>query len=83
LTPAIAAMTAAAAAGKTIPQALEEAASAAHSGAEATKDLVARYGRARSLGERTRGYADAGATSIALLFKGFSTGLARREHGNG
>jgi phosphoenolpyruvate---glycerone phosphotransferase subunit DhaL len=83
LTPAVAAVSAAADAGKTIPEALEDAASAASAGAESTKDLVARYGRARSLGERTRGYADAGATSIALLFKGFSTGLARREHGNG
>jgi phosphoenolpyruvate---glycerone phosphotransferase subunit DhaL len=83
LTPAVAAVGAAAAAGKTIPQALDDAALAAQLGAESTKDLVARYGRAKSLGERTRGYADAGATSVALLFKGFSAGLAGRECGNG
>jgi dihydroxyacetone kinase len=77
LVPAVAAVTAAAAVGKSIPEALDDAALAAQLGAEATKDLVARYGRARSLGERTRGYPDAGATSVALLFRGFSAGLRR------
>jgi phosphoenolpyruvate---glycerone phosphotransferase subunit DhaL len=76
LTPAIAAASAAAQAGKTIPEALEDAALAARLGAESTTDLVARYGRARSLGERTRGHPDAGATSIALIFKGFKEGVS-------
>ena len=75
LTPAVAAASAAAGAGKTIPQALEGAAEAARTGAESTRDLVARFGRARSLGERTRGYPDAGATSISLIFKGFKEGV--------
>jgi dihydroxyacetone kinase-like protein len=74
LAPAVAAVSAAAEAGKTIPQALKDAAVAAQLGADSTRDLVARYGRARSLGERTRGYPDAGATSIALIFKGFRKG---------
>ena len=69
LTPAVAAAGAAAGAGKTIPNAMEDAASAARLGAESTRDLVARYGRARSLGERTRGHPDAGATSIALILQ--------------
>ena len=30
--------------------------------------MIARHGRAKFLGEKTRGWADAGATSIALLF---------------
>jgi dihydroxyacetone kinase-like protein len=76
LIPAVAAATAAAEAGKTIPEALEEAAMAAQTGAESTRDLVARFGRARSLGERTRGYPDAGATSISLIFKGFREGFS-------
>ena len=76
LTPAVAAATAAAGAGKTIPEALEDAARAAQWGAESTRDLVARFGRARSLGERTRGYPDAGATSISLIFKGFKEGVS-------
>jgi phosphoenolpyruvate---glycerone phosphotransferase subunit DhaL len=76
LTPAVAAASAAAQAGKTIPEALQDAALAARLGAESTRDLVARYGRARSLGERTRGHPDAGATSIALIFKGFKEGVS-------
>jgi phosphoenolpyruvate---glycerone phosphotransferase subunit DhaL len=82
LVPAVAAVTAAAAAGKSISDALDDAALAAQLGAESTRDLVARHGRARSLGERTRGHPDAGATSIALLFRGFSAGL-KRELSNG
>ena len=74
LMPAVAAISAAAAAGKTIPEALDDAARAAQLGADSTKDLIARLGRAKSLGERTRGYPDAGATSMALLFKGFRAG---------
>jgi dihydroxyacetone kinase-like protein len=77
LVPAVTAVTAAANAGKSISDALDDAALAAQLGAESTKDLVARHGRARSLGERTRGYPDAGATSVALLFRGFSAGLRR------
>jgi dihydroxyacetone kinase-like protein len=76
LCPAIAAATAAAGAGKTISEALQDAALAAQMGAESTRDLVARFGRARSLGERTRGYPDAGATSISLIFKGFKEGVS-------
>jgi dihydroxyacetone kinase-like protein len=75
LTPAVAAVSAAAGAGKTVPEALDDAALAARLGADSTTDLVARYGRARSLGERTRGYPDPGATSIALIFKGFREGV--------
>jgi phosphoenolpyruvate---glycerone phosphotransferase subunit DhaL len=71
LVPAVEAISAA----STIPQALEAAAAAAKSGAASTRDMIARYGRARSLGERTRGYPDAGATSIALIFAGFKEGL--------
>ena len=77
LIPAVDAISTAAGAGKTIPEALEDAALAARLGAESTRELVARYGRARSLGERTRGYPDAGATSVALIFRGFAEGLGK------
>ena len=76
LIPAVCAIRSAASCGKTIPFALEEAAAAAQSGAESTKDLTAKYGRAKFLGEKTRGHQDAGATSIALLFRGFSEAFA-------
>jgi dihydroxyacetone kinase-like protein len=71
LVPAVEAIGAA----SSIDQAFAAAAAAAQSGANATRDMVARHGRARSLGERTRGYPDAGATSIALIFAGFKEGL--------
>lgn len=71
LVPAVEAIGAAAKSGKTVAKALEEAALAARSGADSTKDMVARYGRAKFLGEKTRGSPDAGAVSIALLFNGF------------
>jgi dihydroxyacetone kinase-like protein len=76
LFPAIDAFNAAASSGKTIAKSMREAATAAEAGAESTKDMVARYGRARSLGERTRGHMDPGAASIALLFLGFSEAFA-------
>jgi phosphoenolpyruvate---glycerone phosphotransferase subunit DhaL len=76
LTPAVTATGTAAEAGRSIQEALQEAAEAARVGADFTRDLVARYGRARSLGERTRGHPDAGATSIALIFKGFREGVS-------
>jgi phosphoenolpyruvate---glycerone phosphotransferase subunit DhaL len=72
LAPAVAALRAAAACGKPIPVALEQAAAAAHDGAESTKALVARYGRAKFQGEKTLGHIDAGAASMALIFRGFS-----------
>jgi len=84
LEPAVAAVGRTAAAGDPIPLALEAAAAAALKGADATKNLVARYGRAKFLGEKTIGHADAGATSVALIFQGFSEALmARREINHG
>jgi dihydroxyacetone kinase-like protein len=76
LIPAVCAVRSGALSGKTIPAALKEAADAAHSGAESTKYLIAKYGRARFSGEKARGNQDAGATSIALLFRGFSEAFA-------
>lgn len=49
--------------------AFERTARAAEQGALATIDLAARHGRARFLGERSRGYQDGGAASIAILFE--------------
>ena len=58
-----------------IKVALEEAATAAAKGAEATRNMKARFGRARNLGDRVLGHADPGAVSVSLIFKGFSEGL--------
>jgi phosphoenolpyruvate---glycerone phosphotransferase subunit DhaL len=76
LVPAVEAFSSSAANGKDLSEAMSDAARAAEAGAESTKNLVARYGRARHLGDKTLGCPDAGATSIALLFRGFSVALA-------
>jgi dihydroxyacetone kinase-like protein len=75
LVPAVNAWRSADSANKTISDALE-AASSARSGGGSTKDLVARHGRSKFLGEKTRGHPDPSATSIAILFSGFSAALA-------
>jgi phosphoenolpyruvate---glycerone phosphotransferase subunit DhaL len=79
LVPAVEAFSASAANGKDLSGAMSDAAMAAEAGAESTKNLIARYGRARHLGEKTLGCPDAGATSIALLFRGFSLALAAEK----
>ena len=49
---------------------LKAAEAAAKQGVEDTKNCIARFGRAKSLGERALGYQDAGATSTWLIFQG-------------
>ncbi len=44
------------------------AAEAAQGGAENTKEMIAKHGRAKFTAERAIGHQDAGATSIALMF---------------
>ncbi len=67
LAPAVHALQEARQTGLSLLQALQAAAAAARQGAEATQDMVAGAGRARFLGERSRGFQDAGATSMAIL----------------
>lgn len=84
LVPAVNAISAAAHSGKDIAEALNDGATAARLAADSTKGLVARYGRAKFLGEKTRGLPDAGATSVALLFRGFALGFTtegKDDHG--
>ena len=50
----------------------EAAARAAVQGAEATKNFVSKYGRAKSYGTQTIGTPDAGATSAAWFFRGLA-----------
>lgn len=65
LNPAVDAFVAA----ETITIGWKQAAIAAMQGAESTKDLVAKHGRAKFAGERSVGHVDAGAKSIALMFE--------------
>lgn len=48
---------------------LDAAKTAACNGAESTKDLVAKFGRAKSLGTRSLGHPDAGSVSVAIIFR--------------
>lgn len=55
---------------------LAAAADAAAKGAEASRQFVARFGRARSYGDATLGTPDVGALSSSLLFRGLSDGFS-------
>jgi dihydroxyacetone kinase-like protein len=76
LTPAITALTAAAETGVTLSVALDRAAEASRLGCESTKEMIAKHGRARYLGEQTLGFVDPGAYLVSLIFDT----LARMTH---
>jgi len=52
--------------------ALDQAASSATQGAQKSAELIPKFGRAKTLGERARGTPDPGATSVAIFFKGLA-----------
>ncbi|WP_010253861.1 dihydroxyacetone kinase subunit DhaK [Treponema primitia] len=54
--------------GASFPEGFKQAAAAAVSGADKTKDIVAHMGRAENAGERSLGYPDAGAYALGLIF---------------
>ena len=60
---------------KTFKKAFEEGAAAAVEGAEKTKDIVARMGRAGTVGERSLGYPDAGAYGLGVIFTELSNSI--------
>jgi dihydroxyacetone kinase-like protein len=74
-----AAEAAAAAAHCSLCELLERAAEAADAGARDTAALIARKGRAGTLGERSRGRPDAGATSTALMIRAAADVLRERR----
>jgi phosphoenolpyruvate---glycerone phosphotransferase subunit DhaL len=75
LIPAVQAIRMAAEQDKTIPEMLQLAAGEAMKGAEATRNIPARFGRAKFQGERTIGHPDPGSISMAFTFQGFLNGL--------
>jgi dihydroxyacetone kinase-like protein len=75
LLPAVAAIRAAADADRPIAAVLYEGAIAAAAGAEATKPMPAKYGRARNIGARAIGHVDPGAASMSLFFAGLKEGF--------
>lgn len=69
LIPAVDACRESAAGGSGFAETLERTAGAAEAGMNATKDMIAKVGRASRLGERSRGVLDAGATSCCLILQ--------------
>ncbi|MGR3481218.1 dihydroxyacetone kinase subunit L [Salipiger marinus] len=55
------------ASGSPLPQALDEAVTAAAAALEATKDMVAQHGKAAAFQEKSRGLPDAGGTVAVML----------------
>jgi dihydroxyacetone kinase-like protein len=55
--------------------ALRDMKAAANTGRDATKDMVARLGRASRLGERSRGVIDAGAASCSLILSAMADSI--------
>jgi len=81
LVPAVERFRAAADAGDDVAPAMAAAADAAERGAEATRAMQARVGRAATRGEASVGTVDPGAASVALMFRGFADALAVAEAG--
>ncbi|MGC0366282.1 dihydroxyacetone kinase-like protein [Rhodococcus sp. 27YEA15] len=68
MVPAAESLTAAAAADAGVLDALQAAAEGARRGAESTRSMLARRGRATYVGEHARGVEDPGAAAIAMFF---------------
>jgi dihydroxyacetone kinase-like protein len=56
----------------------QAAAVAAQTGADSTKELIAKHGRAKNLGKRSRGHLDAGAVSTALIYAAYAEAVAKQ-----
>lgn len=76
LVPAADALREAVDSGASISGAMTRAAEGAEQGASDTKEMQARFGRAKNIGEQSIGEQDPGATSVALILRAFSEALA-------
>lgn len=76
LSPAVDTLKIGAAANADFKEALEKMKQAAETGRDATKDMVAKFGRSSRLGERSRGVLDAGATSCCIILTAMADGIA-------
>ncbi|MGL4595242.1 MAG: dihydroxyacetone kinase subunit L [Thermoguttaceae bacterium] len=73
LIPAIQAMSDRKGTGDSLKNVFDAAAKAARKGANSTRDMVAKHGRAKNLAQRTIGHDDAGATSTAIIYEAFAS----------
>jgi dihydroxyacetone kinase-like protein len=71
-----AAETAATVAGQSLPEAAAAVNAAALAGLEASKAMVAKFGRAKTLGEACIGFPDAGAMSVTIIIGAFADYIA-------
>ena len=77
LDPAAAALRAGLTDGLDLESGMAQAAQSARNGAEKTAGMVAQFGRAKFLGERSIGHQDAGATSFALILTAWADYVAK------
>ena len=81
LDPVVRALQDAQASGQSVGDALTAAAASAREGTAATAAMIASAGRASRLGERSRGLADPGASSLALIMEALASTYAREVGG--
>lgn len=77
LVPAADSLSASAEAGEDLLPAMRKAADAAVAGAESTKLISAKMGRAGTVGDRSIGYPDAGAYGLGVIFTGIVDSLEK------
>lgn len=75
LAPAVKAAQTADAEGQPLVVGAQQIAESARLGAKSTKGMVAKFGRAKFLGERSLGYQDAGATSMSIMLSALAETL--------
>jgi dihydroxyacetone kinase phosphoprotein-dependent L subunit len=80
LQPAVEALKVSAAENNSLVEGLRKAEIAALQGVENTKDYIAKFGRAKSLGERAVGHQDAGATTVSIIIKSMKEWLEGQDN---
>jgi dihydroxyacetone kinase-like protein len=65
--------------GEPLDAALADVAAAAHVGMEASRDMIATMGRAKTLAERALGHPDPGAVTVSLILKSMADYVASLE----
>lgn len=65
--------------GEELKRAFEAAAFAAHEGSMKTKDYVARFGRAKNLGEKAIGICDPGSVSVSVIFRAYAEAVREEK----
>ena len=78
LEPAVKALEASAGQGLDVAEGFRMAAEAARNGVEYTKEIKARFGRAKYYGDQAIGLQDAGATSVWLIFQAISDWISNQ-----